>query len=175
MNFCPMCAGALKPKFIEEDQRLRLVCSDCDAIQYQNPKLVVGTIPQWEDKILLCKRNIEPAFGLWTLPAGYMELGETTVAGATRETLEETGAVVKNLRPYSLIDLPEIGQIYFIFISQLSSLDFHPTTESSDVKLFDLEDVPWESIAFSVIKEILLQYQQDSKTQSFPFRIKSLP
>lgn len=172
MTYCQNCAGTLEPKYITAENRLRYVCSSCGEIQYQNPKMVVGTLPQLDNnRILLCKRNIEPARGLWTLPAGYLELGETVADGAKRETLEETGVAVVELKPYTLFDIVHIGQIYMIFLARLKSTNFHATAESSEVKPFHIKDIPWDKIAFPVIRAILKKYEKDCSSGSFPFSL----
>lgn len=133
-------------------------------VHYQNPKVVVGCIPAWEDKILLCRRAIEPRSGLWTLPAGFMERGETTQAGAARETLEEANARVEVGPLYSLFNLPHIDQVYLLFRSRLLDLDFYPGEESSEVRLFSEAEIPWGELAFPVVRETLLLYFRDRVT-----------
>lgn len=174
MNFCPNCAGVVEFKVVEADNIPRFVCTSCNTIHYQNPKIVVGTIPVWENSVLLCQRNIQPAIGLWTLPAGYLELNETVAEGAKRETLEETGAHVTDLRPYRLYDILHIGQIYMIFLAKLSSKKYHPTPESTDVRLFRTADIPWEQIAFPVIQKVLEQFRVDEEFGLFPFRTEQV-
>ncbi len=133
-------------------------------VHYQNPKVVVGCIPAWEDKILLCRRAIEPRSGLWTLPAGFMERGETTQAGAARETLEEANARVEVGPLYSLFNLPHIDQVYLLFRSRLLDLDFYPGEESSEVRLFSEAEIPWGELAFPVVRETLVLYFRDQVT-----------
>jgi ADP-ribose pyrophosphatase YjhB (NUDIX family) len=130
-------------------------------VHYQNPKVVVGCIPEWEDKVLLCRRAIEPRYGLWTLPAGFMERGETTLAGAARETLEEANARVAIGPLFSLFNLPHIDQVYLLFRGELLDLDFHPGTESLEVRLFAESEIPWDELAFPVVKETLGLYFRD--------------
>jgi ADP-ribose pyrophosphatase YjhB (NUDIX family) len=137
------------------------VCGSCGTIHYQNPKIVVGVIPEWEERILLCRRAIEPRYGLWTLPAGFMELGETTQQGAARETLEEAGARVEIGELFSLFNLPHIDQVYLLFRGRLLDLDFAPGAESLEATLFTEAEIPWEEMAFPVVKETLKLYFRD--------------
>jgi ADP-ribose pyrophosphatase YjhB (NUDIX family) len=136
--------------------------------------MVVGCIPLWDNRILLCKRNIEPRKGFWTLPAGYLECEETTEEGAMRETCEETGASVVGLQPYRLFDIVHIGQIYLMFLARLQSPEFHATEESIDVRLFEQNDIPWSNIAFSVIKKTLQHYCHDRRKNDFSFRLDKI-
>jgi ADP-ribose pyrophosphatase YjhB (NUDIX family) len=135
--------------------------------------MVIGTVTVWEEKILLCKRAIEPRHGYWTLPAGFMENGETTWQGAIRETQEEAGASV-TLEPdclYSVFNLPNINQVYLFFRARLDELDFAPGAESLEVKLFSEEEIPWDEIAFAVVKTTLQQFFKDHKRNRFPVRM----
>lgn len=132
--------------------------------------MVVGCIPVWHDKILMCRRAIEPQRGLWTLPAGFLENGETAAEGAARETLEETGAKVVDLRPYLFFDIVHIQQMYFMFRSRLQKPHFHATRESAEVKLFAQEEIPWREIAFRAIEKTLRAYFQDKPAGVFDFR-----
>jgi len=143
------------------DNRPRFVCASCRVIHYQNPKMVVGCIPEWEDRILLCRRAIEPRRGLWTLPAGFMENGETAQAGAARETLEEANARVQVDSLYTVFNLPHIDQVYLLFRGRLLDLDFGPGEESLEVELFRERDVPWDRLAFQVVHETLQLYFTD--------------
>jgi ADP-ribose pyrophosphatase YjhB (NUDIX family) len=170
MNFCGHCGAGLMRKIPMHDDQLRHVCSACGLVHYQNPKLVVGCIPLWKDRILLCKRDIEPRRGYWTLPAGYLENGETMAQGAARETREESGAQVADLVPYRLYDIVHVRQIYLIFLAKLQAPTFHPTKESSEVKLVSEGQIPWDEIAFPVIHETLEDYCHDSPAGRFPFR-----
>jgi ADP-ribose pyrophosphatase YjhB (NUDIX family) len=174
MNFCPQCGGSVTLKVPAGDDRPRYVCSVCDTIHYQNPKVVVGSIPVWEDRILMCRRNIDPRKGYWTLPAGYLENGETTADGARRETLEETGAAIVDLVPYLMVDIVHIHQIYLMFRCRLSAPAFHPTRESAEVKLVDGDTIPWDDIAFKVVEKTLRYFLQDRATGNFVFRMDTI-
>jgi ADP-ribose pyrophosphatase YjhB (NUDIX family) len=170
MNFCSQCGGPLILTVPAEDDRPRHVCPACGTVHYQNPKMVVGCIPVWEDRILMCRRNIEPRKGFWTLPAGFLENGETAAEGARRETLEETGATVAGLAPYLMVDIVHIHQIYLMFRSHLLAPDFHPTRESAEVKLLAEAEIPWNDIAFKVIEKTLQHYLKDRPSGRFAFR-----
>jgi ADP-ribose pyrophosphatase YjhB (NUDIX family) len=163
MNFCSHCGNPVRLEVPAGDNRPRHVCTSCGAIHYHNPKMVVGCIPEWEDKILLCRRAIEPKYGLWTLPAGFMENGETTFEGAARETLEEAGARVDVLNLYSMISLPDINQVYLVFRAKLLHLDFAPGEESLEAALFSEAEVPWEQLAFRTIEHTLKRYYADRR------------
>jgi ADP-ribose pyrophosphatase YjhB (NUDIX family) len=133
--------------------------------------MVVGCIPTTENQILLCRRAIEPCYGKWTLPAGYLENGETVTAGAERETFEEARAKVENLEPYALYNICYVNQIYLMFRARLVDQRFRAGSESLEVKLFSADEIPWDEIAFQVIKETLSQYLKDSLSGVFPFYI----
>jgi len=167
MNFCSHCGAPLRIAIPPGDNRPRHMCPSCGAIHYQNPKMVVGCIPEWEDSILLCRRAIEPKYGLWTLPAGFMENGETAAEGAARETLEEAGARVDVLGLYSMISLPDINQVYLVFRAKLLHLDFNHGEESLEARLFKEAEIPWDSMAFRTIQHTLEHYFADRKTGTF--------
>ncbi|MGA7978713.1 MAG: NUDIX hydrolase [Chromatiaceae bacterium] len=170
MKYCSQCGSEVCLQIPQGDNRSRFVCGACGTIHYQNPKIVVGCIPEWEDQILLCRRAIEPRYGLWTVPAGFMEEGETSQQGAARETLEEANARVEVSALYSLFNLPHINQVYLIFRSRLLDLDFRPGAESLEVRLFDEDEIPWEEVAFPVIKETLGLYFRDRENGGFCMR-----
>jgi ADP-ribose pyrophosphatase YjhB (NUDIX family) len=170
MKYCSQCGETVTVKVPEGDSLPRHVCVACGTIHYQNPKIVVGCIPEWDDRILLCRRAIEPRYGLWTLPAGFMENGETVQQGAARETLEEARARVEIGTLYTLFNLPHISQVYMLFRGRLLDLDFGPGSESLEVALVPESEVPWQEIAFPVIKESLLLYFRDRAEGAFPMR-----
>lgn len=175
MKFCSACGAPVELRTPPEDNRPRHVCTLCATIHYQNPKLVVGAIPEWEDgRILLCRRAIEPRHGLWTLPAGFMENGETTVEAAMRETLEEANARIAISELYSMYNLPFINQVQLLFRARLIDLDFSPGTESLETVLFEEQDIPWDELAFRPVRFTLQHYFTDRKAGNFQFRIGNL-
>ena len=175
MKFCSECGSANVTLRIPEGDTLpRSVCGECATIHYQNPRVVVGSLPVWEGRILLCKRAIEPRLGLWTLPAGFLENGESVEQGAQRETLEEANARVKLGELYTMISLLHVHQVYMMFRAELSDLDFGPGPESLEVRLFDEAEVPWESIAFRTITRTLRCWFLDRKLGAFAFRSSAI-
>lgn len=174
INFCPSCGAAVELRCPDDDNRPRHICTACGAIHYQNPKMVIGSIPEWEDKILLCRRAIEPRHGLWTLPGGFMENGESTTEAAIRETLEEADARVEIGDLYSMYSLPYISQVYLLFRARLLDLNFGPGPESLEVMLFTEEKIPWDEIAFRPIKFTLEHYFADRRKGHFEFHIGEL-
>jgi ADP-ribose pyrophosphatase YjhB (NUDIX family) len=171
MKYCSHCGHSLKFNIPPGDDRARFVCGACGVIHYQNPRVVVGCIPVYEGRVLLCRRAIQPRHGLWTLPAGYLENGETLAACAERETHEEAGARIGELVPYLMYNICHIHQIYLMFRARLMDLDFEAGRESLEVKLFAEEQIPWEDIAFRVISATLRTYFLDRRNGSFPFAI----
>jgi len=168
MKFCSQCGHPVSCRVPEGDNRPRYVCDHCQTIHYQNPNIVAGTLPVWEDKILLCKRAIEPRYGTWTLPAGFMELGETMEQAALRESEEEACANVEIDEIYTLISLPHVDQVYVMYRAQLCDLDFRPGEESLEVRLFSEEEIPWSDLAFRTIHYTLEKYFQDRQQGQFP-------
>lgn len=174
MRFCSECGCTVALLVPEGDNRLRAVCAACQTIHYENPKMVVGTLPEWEGKVLLCRRAIAPQYGKWTLPAGFMENNETTLQGALRETIEEAGARVEILQMFTLCNLPHISQVYLMFRARLLHLDFAPGPESLEVKLFSEAEIPWEKIAFLAVEHTLRQYFEDRHRGSYGFHIADI-
>ncbi len=162
---CPHCGAAVDYRVPPDDNRERAVCTACDSIHYQNPLNVVGTLPVWEadGRVLLCRRAIEPRLGLWTLPAGFMELGETTAEGALRETHEEAGAQIELLGLYSLLNVVKVGQVHFFYRACLLSPRFEPGPESLEARLFAEHEIPWDEIAFQTTRETLTRYFDDRR------------
>lgn len=172
MKFCSECAAPVEFKLPPDDDRPRYICTACATIHYQNPKLVIGSIPEWQDgRILLCRRAIEPRYGFWTLPAGFMENGETTTAAAIRETLEEANARLILGGLYTMCNLPHINQVHLLFRAQLLDLNFSSGVESLEVKLFEERDIPWDELAFRPVRLSLEHYFADRKRGNFEFRI----
>lgn len=170
MNFCSNCGHKVIQQIPEMDDRLRYVCESCHIIHYQNPNVIVGCLATWQGKILLCKRAIEPRLGKWTLPAGFMENGETTLQGAQRETFEEAGASFSKARLYREFDIPKINQVYLFYLAELDSCDYKAGIESLEVGLFEEKDIPWEELAFPVMTDILKEYFSDRSSSNFPVR-----
>lgn len=170
MKFCSACGSPVSYRIPEMDDRLRYICDECGIIHYQNPKVVVGSLPVWQDKVLLCKRAIEPQYGLWTLPAGYMENGESTLSGAERETHEEAGAELINAQLYRLFDIPFINQVYLFYLAEMPTEKHSPGIESLETRLFAEHEIPWKELAFPVIHDVLKEYFADRKNGVFPVR-----
>jgi len=167
MNFCNQCGANVILRVPDGDTLPRYVCQHCATIHYQNPKIVTGCIPVWQDQVLLCKRAIEPGYGLWTLPAGFMENGETSMAGAAREALEEAHAVIDDMQLYGLFNLPHIDQIYMMFRGNLRDGSATPGQESLDVALYYEQDIPWQQLAFPVVAESLKLFFSDRQQGSY--------
>jgi len=174
MNFCSHCGARVELRVPDGDALPRHVCPACQTIHYLNPKMVVGCIPEWEDRILLCRRAIEPRLGKWTVPAGFMENGETTFDGAKRETLEEANARVDIVNLYALYNIPHINQVYLLFRARLLDLDFSAGSETLEVRLFDEADIPWGEIAFATVRNTLQHYYADRPTGSYPFHMGTI-
>ncbi len=174
MNFCSNCGARTVERIPAGDTLPRAVCDECSTIHYQNPNLIVGCIPEWDDRILLCKRAIEPRIGLWTVPAGFMENGETTAGGAERETLEEANARVDIIAPYALYNIPHINQVYLLFRARLLDLDFSAGSETLQVELFTENDIPWDELAFATVRNTLRHYFSDRRSGEFRFHMGTI-
>lgn len=175
MNFCSLCGHSVVLRVPPGDNLPRHVCESCGNIHYQNPKVVVGAVAVWEDRVLLCKRAIEPRRGLWTLPAGFMENGETTAQAAMRETLEEACARIELDGLYTLVNVPHISQVHALYRARLLDLDFAAGEESLEVALFREDEIPWEQIAFRSVALTLRHFFADRSAGSFTFRVADLP
>jgi ADP-ribose pyrophosphatase YjhB (NUDIX family) len=174
MKYCSNCGHTVSQIIPEGDSRQRYVCTQCNEIHYQNPRVITGCLPIFEDKVLLCKRAIEPRAGQWTLPAGFLENGETVADGGLRETLEEANARVTELQLYMVFSLPYISQVYMFYRATLIDLNFSAGIESLDVRLFSESEIPWDELAFPVITDTLKYYFEDRKTENFPTRYLEL-
>ena len=161
MKFCCDCGQAVALRIPKGDHAPRFVCDACGAVHYRNPKIIVGCIPEWQDQILMCRRAIQPRLGLWTFPAGFMELGETTAQGAAREALEESQGRVEVGELFVVINVPDVGQVYVIHRARLLEPTFGPTHESSEVVLMREDQIPWEQIAFRTILHSLRHFYAD--------------
>ena len=174
MKYCSHCGAPVSHRIPDGDNRHRYICDACGTIHYQNPRMVVGCLPVWEDRVLLCRRAIEPKYGQWTLPAGFMENGETTAEGAIRETLEEAGARVELQGLYTLINIPDIDQVYLLFRARLLDLDFSAGQESLEVALFGEAEIPWDDMAFRTVRTTLEHYFEDRRAGEFPLHYGDL-
>lgn len=174
MNFCSACGARVEHRVPTGDTLPRFVCAQCGIIHYENPKIVVGCIPEWENRILLCRRAIEPRIGLWTVPAGFMENGETTAQGAQRETLEEANARVEMLGLYALFNIPHINQVYMLFRARLLDLDFRAGAETLETALFEEQQIPWDRLAFATVKRTLKLYFGDRRDGIFRFHMGTI-
>jgi len=160
MNYCSDCGQSVSWKRPDGDTHERWVCDGCGRIHYQNPIPVVGCVPERDGKILLCKRAIEPRYGYWTVPAGFLELGESTATGAMRETREEACAEVEIGHLFAIVDVIDAGQVHFFYTAKLTS-DFGPGEESLDVAMFSEDEVPWDDVAFHSGRYALKKYFED--------------
>jgi ADP-ribose pyrophosphatase YjhB (NUDIX family) len=167
IQHCRACGSRVAYRVPADDNRERAVCTACGDIHYENPINVVGTVPVWGEQVLLCRRNIEPRYGLWTLPAGFLELGETTEAGALRETDEEAGARIELQGLFTVLNVVRVGQVHLYYRARLHDTDFAPGPESIEARLFHEHEVPWEEIAFRSVRETLELYFADRRRGRF--------
>jgi len=174
MKFCSECGQTVTARIPSGDTRSRFICDHCETIHYQNPRIVAGVLATHKRHVLLCRRAIEPRIGYWTLPAGYMENGETTEEAALRETWEEARASMQEQELYMLFNLPHINQVYMFFRGALADLDFSAGEESLEVKLFSEEEIPWSELAFPTVGKTLKQYFIDRQSNHFPVRIRDI-
>lgn len=170
MKFCSSCGETVVFKIPADDNRERFLCEHCGVIHYQNPRVVVGCLPVYEGRILMCLRAIEPRRNYWTLPAGFMENGESTEEGAARETREEACANTSNLQLYTLFDLPHISQVYMFYRADLVEGKYGVGAETLEADLYKPEDIPWDRLAFPVITRTLRYFIEDTANGSFPVR-----
>ena len=169
MKFCANCGAEVVRRVPPGDTLERWVCDNCGEIHYQNPKLVVGTIPERDGKILLCRRAIEPRYGYWTLPAGFMENAETTAQAALRETLEESGAAVELGAPFTLISVPRVNQVHLFYLARVREIEFKAGEETLEVALVEEAAIPWPEIAFRTVAYTLKQWFEDRKRGAYGF------
>lgn len=168
LKHCQHCGATVAYRLPDDgDTRPRAICTACCAVHYQNPLNVVGTVPVWGDKVLLCLRNIEPRKGKWTLPAGFMELDETTAQGAARETVEEAGAQFAMGPLFSLLNVPRVGQVHLFYRATLLNDQFAPGDETIEARLFSEEEIPWDELSFRTVRETLLRYFADRRAGQF--------
>jgi ADP-ribose pyrophosphatase YjhB (NUDIX family) len=174
MKFCSNCASPVMKRVPPGDSLPRWVCDHCGEIHYQNPRLVVGSIPAHEGKVLLCRRAIEPRYGYWTLPAGFMENDETTAQGALRETLEEAGARIELDAPFSMISVPRVNQVHLFYRARVLELGFKPGEETLEVALWEESNIPWPEIAFRTVGLTLKRWFADRGSGAFGFHAEDL-
>jgi len=167
IKHCRACGSPAQYVTPADDNRERATCTVCATVHYENPLNVVGTLPVWNDKVLLCRRNIEPRHGFWTLPAGFMELGETTEQGAIRETEEEAGARVELQGLYTLLNVARVGQLHLFYRARLLDTDFAPGPETIEAQLFAEAEIPWDELAFRTVRETLKCYFEDRRQGQF--------
>ena len=168
IKHCRKCGTSVVYRIPDDgDTKERAICTACTTVHYENPLNVVGTVPAWGDKVLLCKRNIEPRWGKWTLPAGFMELNETVAEGAARETVEESGAEFELEGLFSLVNVARVGQVHLFYRARLLSDRFNPGFETIEARLFAEDEIPWDEIAFRTVKETLAHYFADRRAGSF--------
>jgi ADP-ribose pyrophosphatase YjhB (NUDIX family) len=164
---CKACGSAVQYEVPADDNRERAVCTACGTIHYENPINVVGTVPVWGDQVLLCRRNIEPRYGLWTLPAGFLELGESTSEGAIRETVEEAGATIELEGLLTVLNVVRVGQLHLYYRARLINTVFAPGPETIEARLFTEHGVPWDELAFRTVRETLRRYFDDRRRGQF--------
>jgi ADP-ribose pyrophosphatase YjhB (NUDIX family) len=167
MKYCSSCGTKVTLLIPAGDNRERHVCPDCDTIHYVNPRIITGCLPVYGDKVLLCKRAIEPRYGYWTLPAGFMENGESTEQGAIRECFEEANARVKCGRLYTITSIPSINQVHLFYLSELHELEFSAGEESLEVELFSEHEIPWAELSFTAVRITLQKYFEERKKDQF--------
>ncbi len=174
MKFCTSCGNSVVLQIPEGDDRQRFVCNFCELIHYSNPQVIVGCVPYYQGKVLLCRRAIEPRKNYWTLPAGFMENGETTLEGAARETWEEARAKVSNLELYRVFDIPAINQVYMFYRCDLDRGEFAVGPESLETDLYREQDIPWDEISFPVVYETLKSFFLDAVNHHFPVKVECI-
>lgn len=174
IKHCRVCGTEVAYRIPDGDNRERAVCPACGEIHYENPLNVVGTVPAWEAQVLLCRRNIEPRYGLWTLPAGFMELGESAAEGALRETVEEAGARIEMLGLYTVLDVVRVGQVHLYYRARMLDTTLDPGPETIEARLFHENEVPWETLAFRTVRRTLEHYFADLRLGQFPVHVGSI-
>ena len=164
---CKRCGAPVEYRIPADDNRERATCTACGSVFYENPLNVVGTVPAWHEHVLLCRRNIEPRYGLWTLPAGFLELGESTEAGALRETDEEAGVRVELQGLFTVLNVVRVGQVHLFYRARLLDTVFAPGPETIEARLFAESEVPWDELAFRTVRETLRHYFEDRRRGQF--------
>lgn len=174
MNFCAECGGPVSLRTPPGDHLPRYVCEKCGTIHYQNPRLVVGCVPELDGRILICRRAIEPRRGYWTVPAGFMENGETLQQAAARESHEETLATVEIGSLLAVVHVLPAHQVHVFFRARLEADEFGPGPESLEVELVDPADIPWDDIAFPSTEFALRRYLEDRAAGAEPYHFAEL-
>jgi ADP-ribose pyrophosphatase YjhB (NUDIX family) len=167
IQHCRVCGASTSYRVPADDNRERAVCTACGEIHYENPLNVVGTVPVWGDQVLLCRRNIEPRHGFWTLPAGFMELGESTAEGALRETIEEAGAKVRMQELFTVLNVVRVGQVHLFYRALMLDTTLAPGPETIEARLFREDEVPWDQLAFRTVRQTLELFFEDRRRGSF--------
>jgi ADP-ribose pyrophosphatase YjhB (NUDIX family) len=167
IKHCRVCGSPTAYRIPPDDNRERAVCPNCAEIHYENPINVVGTLPVWGEQVLLCRRAIEPRRGLWTLPAGFLELGESTSEGALRETDEEAGARITLGGLFTVLNVVRVGQVHLFYLATLNDTRFAPGPETIEAQLFREDEIPWDEIAFRTVRETLRHFFEDRRRGSF--------
>lgn len=174
MKYCSTCGDHVEQRIPQGDNRHRYVCVNCNTIHYQNPRIVAGTVPVMDGQVLLCRRAIEPRYGFWTLPAGFMENAETTLEAAARETREEALATVTMEELYTIIHVPHIDQVHMFYRATLTSKNFGAGEESLETRLFALDDIPWDELSFPTVRRTLELFLEDHKNDSYPVHVEDI-
>jgi len=175
MNFCSNCGNSVVHEVPTGDNRARFVCHHCGMVHYQNPLMVVGCVPEHDGRILLCKRSIEPRYGKWTLPAGFMELGETLAEAAARETWEEAMARVELGPLFALVDVVHARQVHAFFEARLPEPDFGPGEETLETELYHPDDIPWDELAFPSVRIALEKYFENRRLGRSDLHMSAAP
>ncbi len=167
IQHCRVCGGRTEYRVPADDNRERATCTLCSEIHYENPINVVGTVPVWGDQVLLCRRNIEPRYGLWTLPAGFLELGESTAEGAVRETVEEAGARIELQSLFTVLNVVRVGQLHLFYLARMLDTTLAPGPETIEARLFREDEVPWDTLAFRTVRDTLRHFFADRRQGHF--------
>jgi len=174
IQHCRVCGANAEYRVPPDDNRERAVCTACGEIHYENPLNVVGTVPVWGDQVLLCLRNIEPRRGLWTLPAGFMEFGESTADGALRETIEEAGAKVEMQGLFSVLNVVRVGQVHLFYRARMLDTSLNPGPESIEARLFREDEIPWDALAFRTVRQTLELFFDDRRRGAFGVHVADI-
>ncbi len=167
IQHCRACGAAVAYRMPADDNRDRAICTACGEIHYENPINVVGTVPVWGEQVLLCRRNIEPRFGMWTLPAGFLELGESTAEGALRETVEEAGAHIELQGLFTVLNVVRVGQVHLYYRARMLDAALDPGPETIEARLFLEHEVPWDELAFRTVRQTLEHFFADRREGTF--------